>query len=116
MPTFLETYHALIQIIELMNDFLSRNFPLRKYQKIRIGKTQIECGAFHFKVNDIEPSPDKIDEIYKSLPALLEAFREILETKELEIRNTKARLDNLEEILAPELITNALKGGDSFDE
>ena len=116
MPTFLETYHALIQIIKLANNYLRDNFPLKKFQKIRVGKTQIERGTFCFKINNIELSSDKVDEIYRSLPSLLEALREILETKELEIRNTKARLDKLEEILAPELITNALKGDEDRNE
>ena len=116
MPSFLETYHALIEFIEFTSKFLASNFPLKKHQAIQINGVRVERGIFHFKINGVELSSDRMDEIYRNLPALLRAFHKILEGKELEIRNTKVRLDKLEEILAPELITNALKGGDGSDE
>lgn len=116
MSNFLKTYHALIEIIELMNNFLESNFQIKRFGILQLGRVEIERGTFNFKINNIDLNPAKIDEVYKSLPILLQAFRKILAMKELEIQNTKEKLDKLEEVLAPQLITDALKGGEGSDE
>lgn len=116
MSNFLKTFRALIEIIKLMNNFLESNFPMKKFGVFRFNGVEIVRGTFNYKINNIDLNPTKIDEVYKSLPILLQAFRKILAMKELEIQKTQEKLEKLEEILAPQLITDALKGGEGSDE